>query len=90
VSLKSVPGQRFSVIGTKTVPWTLHESKKTDALEALDQFTFTWKSNKISLQYHLSGVCSEFDELSHVTRMLASTFRTIYIQEDTQEVAVCH
>lgn len=54
VSLKPVPGQSSSVIGTKTVPWSLHECKETDALEALEQTMFTLKSTKMYLQYHLN------------------------------------
>lgn len=54
VSLKTLPGQSSSVIDTKTVPWSSCECKKTDALEALEQSMFTWKSTRTSLQYHLN------------------------------------
>lgn len=37
-----------------------------------------------------SGAHSKLYEISHVKHILASTFKTLDVQEDTQKVAVCH
>lgn len=60
MSLKPIPRQRSSVITTKTVPWSLHECKKTYVLEFLELYMSTWKDTKISLQHHLNPQRSIF------------------------------